>query len=268
LSIAVLLFSQHFLKSLFPVNLQIAESTQLPWLQGWDAVVLGAFLLIIAFLLYVAARQRALSNDRMRPSAGCPSCQKSKLIRVSRHSSDRLLALSYIPLGRFVCPNCRWEGRRVIRNGNGSKERSKQSESTGLPNAIPASRMNSIFAPAAEAQKIKVEEGAKQDAAPGEASVETPDQVAVPSPAEGSEMGDPFPSGEGFRLTDKWSNHAITVHAQAGSDCEDLGEVVGTLHVQIWQRPGAETELQACLDHITTTVTIYKRAQEADRSQR
>lgn len=268
LSIAVLLFSQHFLQSFFPVNLQIAASTQIPWLKGWDALVLAAFLLIIAFLLYAAARQRAVSNDRLRPSSGCPSCQEAKLVRVSRHTSDRLLSLSLIPMGRFVCSNCRWEGRRVIRNGNGSQERVKQSESRGVMSAIPASQLNSIFTPAAEAQDLKKEKVVKQDVVPGPAAVERPEQVAAPIPAQACETADPVPSAAGYQLTDKWSNHVITVHTQADSDRADLGEVVGTLHVQIWRQPGSETALQAWLDHTTTTVTIYKRTEEAGKSRR
>jgi hypothetical protein len=267
LGIALLLFVHFLIPIFFLDNLQIKKPLQLPWLQGFDAVVLGAFLLVLAFLLYIAARQRVLSNDRIRPSAGCPSCQETKLIRVSRHSSDRMFALSLIPMGRFVCSNCRWEGLRVIRKGKGTTGRSKPSDSTSLINTSPTNSMDAIFATAVKARALIVKEGTTQEVERGAAAVETCEQPAEPPTAEERKTAGPFPSGEGYRLTDKWSNHVISVHAQAGSDCEDLGEVVGTLHVQIWQRPGAETELLACLDHITTTVSIYKRSQEASRSR-
>ena len=77
-------------------------------------------LLLLAITFYFAGRQRALRNKSLAQRAGCPNCQADALGRVHRRPADRLLALSGIPIGRFFCRECAWEGRRVLDRGKRS----------------------------------------------------------------------------------------------------------------------------------------------------
>ena len=269
---AVLLFTQFILQlSILPGQPRLAEFSEISWLQNWDPFVLGLFLLLLALLLYMAARHRAVNNNQLRPSAGCPSCQESKLVRVSRRSGDRLLALSRIPMGRFVCSNCRWEGRRVIRSA------SSNGGSKTLPVLKDQLNKKDMSEIASFAAQSKAGQAAGK-AVDVDASAETGEERAKQPPPQALELQgaqeaqeaqpDPLTSDEGYQLTDKWSNHVITVHARDSSHSAEPGEVVGTLHVQVWLRPGDETSLQAWLEHSTTTLTIYKRLQEAEKARK
>lgn len=271
LSASLLFFIQYLLQSVGLLRgLRIAQFADLSWLQDWDAVVLALTFLLFAFLLYYAARRRAVSNSKMRPSAGCPSCHESKLVRVARYSRDRFMAYSFIPMGRFVCPNCAWEGRRIILRSSSSRF----SKSPTMPSQILTSNdsadvkrdQESSIKPGLIAPGSKEEQG--QDVTrPGDAGLEKQEKPTPPSSMDGSDLAELFLTGKGYQLKDKWSNHVITVQAQDSRNAAELGEVVGTLHVQLWQSTDSETGLQAWLDHSTTTVTIYEKIREEKRAQ-
>lgn len=79
-----------------------------------NIAILGpAGLLLLAVALFLFARWVHLRNRSMWPNAGCPSCRTGQLVRVRRTASNRLLSLSGIPTGRYMCTTCHWKGRRV-----------------------------------------------------------------------------------------------------------------------------------------------------------
>ncbi len=81
-----------------------------------SSVIFGpVILLLLAVALFLVARWVHLRNRSMWPDAGCPSCRTGRLVRVHRTASNRLLALSGIPTGRYLCTTCHWKGRRVPR---------------------------------------------------------------------------------------------------------------------------------------------------------
>ncbi|MCA9996733.1 MAG: hypothetical protein KDE56_13330 [Anaerolineales bacterium] len=43
----------------------------------------------------------------------CPDCQSKELKRTHRRSFDRLLGWLGIPVRRYICADCQWEGRRI-----------------------------------------------------------------------------------------------------------------------------------------------------------
>jgi hypothetical protein len=79
--------------------------------------VMGIFLLIVLFVLtlvsYFFLRRRLLNNPMFYPQAGCPQCWEYELVRVRRNKSERLVARLGIPVRRYSCRNCDWEGLRI-----------------------------------------------------------------------------------------------------------------------------------------------------------
>lgn len=43
----------------------------------------------------------------------CPHCRSKELKRTYRRPFDRLLGRLGIPVRRYICTNCQWEGRRI-----------------------------------------------------------------------------------------------------------------------------------------------------------
>lgn len=87
----------------------------LSWLGfGWGARIITAVSLLGFFLL---GAQVAYTRIVLRPdwqySVGCPNCQQHDLQRVSRETSDYVLDLLGIPVRRYKCNQCNWEGRRI-----------------------------------------------------------------------------------------------------------------------------------------------------------
>jgi hypothetical protein len=232
---------------IFAENLQRVDFSNLPWLQGVDVVDLGLSLFLLALLLYAAAQQRAMTNIQLQYTAGCPACSEKKLVRVSRQTADRLLGISLIPMGRFVCPDCRWEGRRVIRKSACVKKPAKPSTSEKLVIRVDEEPAGSLVEPGMLAAEPSVRVVNKKPAAKLTSTL-----------SSNSEMS-PAISGNGFQMADQRSDHVITVHGGGGDKGQDLGGVVGSLRLLLWQVSGSETDLQAYLEHSTTKVTIYEK---------
>ena len=70
-------------------------------------------LLLSAGVLLLIARWRVVRNRALWPAAGCPSCQDNELLRVRRSKKDRMIGLTGIPVGRFECRECHWNGLRI-----------------------------------------------------------------------------------------------------------------------------------------------------------
>ncbi len=98
-------------------NNPVVEKIQSPlaiWLfwQGGIVILGGVLLVMVVMLGSLRLRQRI--NHHRRWWAGiCPMCGGANLSRVHRTRFDRLLGSMGIPVRRYVCRQCHWQGRRI-----------------------------------------------------------------------------------------------------------------------------------------------------------
>lgn len=86
------------------------------WLLTGDmglAVALALGFLSLIFLLL--ARFRYVRDRSAYIEAGCPACHEHELIRVRRYRRDRLFGFFGIPVRRYACRNCTWNGTRLAK---------------------------------------------------------------------------------------------------------------------------------------------------------
>lgn len=75
---------------------------------------LGGILLLVAFpLAVVTIRQNVMHNSRLWRRSGCPKCGRDDLRRTRRNWRDHLLNRLGIPVRRYICADCHWEGARI-----------------------------------------------------------------------------------------------------------------------------------------------------------
>src|SRR5690606_32111157 len=81
--------------------------------------ILSLALLSLAALLFLwmIVRLVLLNSRKLQMESGCPNCGRQELMRISRHSGDRLLHAFGIPVYRYRCRNCTWEGSRISEEG-------------------------------------------------------------------------------------------------------------------------------------------------------
>jgi hypothetical protein len=84
---------------------------QVPFGIAMTAVV-GAFLLL-GLLVARLTRRRLLRDQALCAENGCPVCGQQELIRTRRLNSDRTLNRTGMPVFRYACRNCHWQGRRL-----------------------------------------------------------------------------------------------------------------------------------------------------------
>ncbi|MFN2137405.1 MAG: hypothetical protein ACK2UK_15700 [Candidatus Promineifilaceae bacterium] len=77
-----------------------------------SATAVGLFL-ILGLLVAQLLRWKILKNQKLCAEDGCPSCRQQELIRTKRSSTDRLLNNYGMPVYRYACRNCQWQGRRL-----------------------------------------------------------------------------------------------------------------------------------------------------------
>ena len=236
--------------SLLPLELQRIDFSKLPLLQSVDLINTGLILFLLALLLYAAAQQRAMTNMQLRSSSGCPACSGSKLIRIPRQKGDRLLGYSLIPMGRFVCPECRWEGRRIIRRSGYSKKSSKPKTAAKPVSRIDAEVADSLL----EVQKHS----------PAGGAVEMITAAKIQAVLSSNSDIRAIIAGRDFQLADRGATHLITVHSGEGENGIEPGAVVGSLRLLLWRDSGQDGGLRAYLDHDTTKVTLYDRIKTAE----
>jgi hypothetical protein len=100
---------------------RIAVLSGMPWWLSWLGYGWGARIIAgISILgILVLSAQIGYSRIVLRPdwqySAGCPNCEAHDLRRVSRENSDYVLDLFGVPVRRYKCSQCGWEGRRIYR---------------------------------------------------------------------------------------------------------------------------------------------------------
>lgn len=100
---------------------RIAVLSGMPWWLSWLGYGWGARIIAGISILgvLVLGAQIGYSRIVLRPdwqySAGCPNCEAHDLRRVSRENSDYVLDLFGVPVRRYKCSQCGWEGRRIYR---------------------------------------------------------------------------------------------------------------------------------------------------------
>ncbi|WP_420640869.1 choice-of-anchor X domain-containing protein [Candidatus Leptofilum sp.] len=90
----------------------------LSWLGfGWGARIIAAVTTVGALVLgFQIAYSRTVLRPQWQLSAGCPNCEQHNLRRIGRETADYLLDTVGIPVRRYECLNCGWEGRRIYRH--------------------------------------------------------------------------------------------------------------------------------------------------------
>ena len=90
----------------------------LSWLGfGWGTGLIAAVAIVGSLILGAQiAYTRVVLHPERQYRAGCPNCQQHNLQRISRESKDYLLETIGIPVRRYKCRSCGWEGRRIQRN--------------------------------------------------------------------------------------------------------------------------------------------------------
>jgi hypothetical protein len=81
---------------------------------GGGSTLLGGLFFMSAVpvsVLYI--RQGVIYNQRFWRRNGCPRCGRDDLRRTSRIWRDKLLNRLGIPIRRYICADCRWEGARI-----------------------------------------------------------------------------------------------------------------------------------------------------------
>lgn len=98
---------------------RIAVLSGMPWVLSWLGFGWGSRIIAIASLLgfLLLGAQVGYRRIVLRPdwqySAGCANCQQQDLQRIGRETSDYLLDLLGVPVRRYKCNQCGWEGRRI-----------------------------------------------------------------------------------------------------------------------------------------------------------
>ena len=100
---------------------RIAVLTGMPWWLSWISYGWGARIIAAVSILgvLILGAQIGYSRTVLRPewqySAGCPNCQQHDFQRIGRETSDYVLDLLGVPVRRYKCGHCGWEGRRIYR---------------------------------------------------------------------------------------------------------------------------------------------------------
>ena len=100
----------------------IAVLTGMPWWlswlgYGWGARIIAGISLLGVFILGAQiGYRRIVLRPEWQESEGCPECHQHNLRRTNRHNSDYLLNMVGVPVRRYKCDDCDWEGRRMYRH--------------------------------------------------------------------------------------------------------------------------------------------------------
>lgn len=84
------------------------------WLaySGGARLLAGAFIAAAIGVILLRVRQNWLAQMAVGDGQ-CPQCNQATLRRIHRKQADRLLNYLFLPVRRYKCQNCRWEGRRT-----------------------------------------------------------------------------------------------------------------------------------------------------------
>lgn len=100
---------------------RIAVLSGMPWWLSWlsfgwgSRIIAGISILGIFVLGAQIGYRRVVLRPDWQYNAGCPTCEVHDLQRIGRETSDYLLSLIGVPVRRYKCNQCGWEGRRIYR---------------------------------------------------------------------------------------------------------------------------------------------------------
>ncbi|MDT8305983.1 MAG: hypothetical protein RRC07_08615 [Anaerolineae bacterium] len=80
------------------------------------ALVLGAVLLFAALVAVLLRLRWRVAHFSSLGQRACPRCGSTSLRRIRRRWYHHLFGLLGIPLYRFVCSDCRWQGTRAFKD--------------------------------------------------------------------------------------------------------------------------------------------------------
>ncbi len=73
----------------------------------------GAFVLVVTILLGSLRLRWRINQHKSWWAKSCPQCGSTHLNRIHRTPFDRLLGRVGIPVRRYICRECHWQGRRI-----------------------------------------------------------------------------------------------------------------------------------------------------------
>lgn len=96
------------------VALSKVQSPLVDWFVYHQGTVhLGGLILVTAVLLgLLRLRHRVIYHQRWW-ARQCPHCQGTHLSRVHRTWFERLMSVVGVPMRRYICKDCRWQGPRI-----------------------------------------------------------------------------------------------------------------------------------------------------------
>ncbi|MCB8922334.1 MAG: hypothetical protein H6662_12185 [Ardenticatenaceae bacterium] len=74
---------------------------------------LGGAALVVAVVLGVLRLRWRINHHQAWWARGCPQCGKTNLSRIHRTRLDKLLSSLGIPVRRYICRECHWQGARI-----------------------------------------------------------------------------------------------------------------------------------------------------------
>lgn len=77
------------------------------------AIMIGFPTFAVALLLCAWRVRWRINQYEPWWNTHCPACQSDQLKRSRRRPFDRLISKLGIPVRRYVCADCHWEGRRI-----------------------------------------------------------------------------------------------------------------------------------------------------------
>lgn len=104
-----------FLLNLFDLYIEGWAQANTWLLDGERGLGVALVLGFISILFLLLARWRYLNLRSAYVEAGCPQCHEQELIRIRRYRRDRILGFFGMPIRRYACRNCTWQGVRLAK---------------------------------------------------------------------------------------------------------------------------------------------------------
>lgn len=82
------------------------------WL-GNGAIILGVPLFALSLIAIGWRLRWRINNHQPWWNDACPTCSSEALKRKRRRDFDRLICRLGIPVRRYICADCRWEGNLI-----------------------------------------------------------------------------------------------------------------------------------------------------------
>jgi hypothetical protein len=109
----LLLLVRFWLQALASLDISIkALPAVVTWLvEDNQYLIIGGGLVLASLLFLSLMRVRVLRKHHLWLVSGCPHCHERDLIRIRRLPNDRLLSTLGLPVRRYACRSCTWQGR-------------------------------------------------------------------------------------------------------------------------------------------------------------